>query len=192
MSKKAHPKVERLAQSMWLRAARNGDAAMLMTALSQGADPACTDENQYTALHIAAYESKPDVAKLLAKLCPLEAANCNGDTALEVAVARGHTRCAKILLKAGANPAPLKKNGKPKPWTLFHTACYLGHIKCAELLAPLLDVRALTPNGETALDLARSTRHGIEPQIEALIRKIERDEIAKAAIEGAPHKRPSL
>jgi hypothetical protein len=81
-----------------------------------------------------------------------------GHTALHVACARGHTACARILLKAEQNPESVHvANGVG--WTPLHSACSRDQSACARMLLTLgARQGAVTRSGMTALHLAVAYR----------------------------------
>ena len=81
-----------------------------------------------------------------------------GHTALHVACARGHTACARILLKAELNPESVHvANGVG--WTPLHSACSRDQSACARMLLTLgARQGAVTRSGMTALHLAVAYR----------------------------------
>jgi hypothetical protein len=88
------------------KAVYRGDAAKIQELLSKGADP--NKKNRYnkdTPLHLAAFYSQLEAAKLLIE----NGADVNvkgGCTPLHIAVANGDSAMVRLLLEKGADPDP--------------------------------------------------------------------------------------
>jgi uncharacterized protein len=135
-------------------AAVNNDARAITKLAARGVNANTAFENGNRALHLAALENTQDAMAALIKTpgIELDAQNAAGETALMLAIIRGHTRIAQALLAAGAQ---LNKPG----WAPLHYAASTGNNAVVKLL---LDKYALidaqSPNGTTPLMMA--ARHG--------------------------------
>jgi uncharacterized protein len=85
------------------RDSHEGRPDAVMTLLTNGADPRCTDAAGNTPMHYAALAARPIVAALLCDAeAPLEAINREGLTPLGVACAAANWELARFLLERGA------------------------------------------------------------------------------------------
>ena len=89
------------------KATYRGDAVKIQALLSKGADPNKRNSyNKQTPLHLAAFYSQLEAAKLLIE----NGADVNTDsrkcTPLHIAVANGDSAMARLLLEKGADPDP--------------------------------------------------------------------------------------
>lgn len=91
----------------------NTTLEMATALLKSGADPN-SQSNGFTALHWSAYKNNHALAALLVahKGIKIDAIDADGETALMLAVARGSTEIAELLLKAGANPHIKNEQGQ--------------------------------------------------------------------------------
>ena len=96
----------------------NGQTETVKTLIAAKANLEVTDDNGWTALHIAAQNGHSETVKILAKAlieleANLDAKNNNGWTALHFAAEKGHTEIVEILANLGADlEAQMKKNGQ--------------------------------------------------------------------------------
>jgi hypothetical protein len=89
------------------RDSHQGRPDAVMTLLTNGADPRCTDAAGNTPLHYAAISATPIVAALLCDAAaPIEAVNRDGHTALGMAAAAGNRDLVRFLLEHGAKIEP--------------------------------------------------------------------------------------
>lgn len=146
-----------------LSSARLGDTRQLVDLLDRGIDVNTVDEQGNTLLILAAREGNADTVESLLKYRPsLGQRNLAGDSALMLAVLRGHDKVAAQLLAAGA---PVNQEG----WAPLHYAAFEGHLDLVErLIAAGAAIDALAPNKSTALMLA--ARNGHIDAVRALIR----------------------
>lgn len=146
-----------------LSSARLGDTRQLTGLLDRGVDPNTVDENGNTLLILAAREGNADTVEGLLKYrVALGQRNLAGDSALMLAVLRGHDKVVALLLAAGA---PVNHDG----WTPLHYAAFEGRLELAErLLAAGATIDALAPNKSSALMLA--ARNGHIDVVRALLR----------------------
>lgn len=137
-----------------LNSARMGDTRQLSTLLARGIDPDTVDAQGNSLLILAAREGYADtVASLLQYRPKLGWRNLAGDSALMLAVLKGHEKVVDLLLEAGA---PLEHDG----WAPLHYAAFEGRLAILDkLLARGAKIDALTPNRATALMLAARNGH---------------------------------
>ncbi|KAG2489257.1 hypothetical protein HYH03_012277 [Edaphochlamys debaryana] len=114
-----------------------------------------TESRPYTPLHLAARRNDAKaVGALITAGADKEASGEDGETPLCVAAESGHTDVVKALLEAGANTEATCRGHTP-----LHLATRGGHAGAVRaLLAAGARREALTTDGQTALDLARSAR----------------------------------
>jgi ankyrin repeat protein len=87
------------------RDSHQGRPDAVMTLLTNGADPRCTDSEGNTPLHFAALAAQPIVAALLCDaVAPIDAVNREGQTPLAIAAAAGNAELLRFLLSRGARP----------------------------------------------------------------------------------------
>ncbi|MDI3489060.1 MAG: uncharacterized protein PWP11_337 [Thauera sp.] len=137
-----------------LSAATSGDAKALSSLLHRGIDPDTVDSNGNTLLILAARDGRiAAVEALLQYRARINYRNAAGDTALMLAVLRGHEDTARVLIKAGA---AVNQEG----WTPLHYAAFEGReALLKDLVAAGADVNAPAPNLATPLMLAARNGH---------------------------------
>jgi ankyrin repeat protein len=155
-------KVEKSAEGLGLfEAAAVGNAEAVRKQLA--GDRASIDEggsDGFTALHLAAYFGRLEVARLLLGLGAdrnAVAVNETRVTPLHSAVAGGHRDVAGLLLAHGASPNAVQHGG----WTPLHSAARAGD----EGIVDMLLLRGADPTrksdeGLTAIDMAEAGGHG--------------------------------
>ena len=116
-------------------------------------------EQRWTALHMAAYMNRAEVAHVLLEAgAQLEAMGAKGDTALHVAAAGGNAETVRVLLAAGAeleNTLVDPDNEDFKRWTALHLAAYLNRAEVAHVLLEAgAQLEAVCTQGRTALHAA--------------------------------------
>lgn len=138
-----------------LSSAITGDASQLVELLNRGIDPNTVDAQGNTLLILAAREGQIEaVEALLRYRVRIDYRNLAGDSALMLAVLRGHDQVARALLKAGAQ---VNHDG----WAPLHYAAFEGREGLLEsLLTAGADVNARAPSQATALMLAARNGHG--------------------------------
>lgn len=129
------------------------DLQICRSLLKSGADPCIANKMGSTALHIAAFHGRADVARLLIRA----GANVNhrdrhGHGPLTCAISRNHRNVATLLLENGADP-------RLQPEALGVAACE-GHLQFVEkLIENGWDVHSKSHQGRTPLQHARNRKH---------------------------------
>ncbi|CAK9098923.1 Ankyrin-3 (ANK-3) (Ankyrin-G) [Durusdinium trenchii] len=110
-----------------------------------------------TALHLACHEGYLDLVQILLHVgADPVAKDSDGNTALLVALKRGHQKCVTLLLKAAA-----KENWGIKPDDALHLACQNGYSDMVQTLLDVgADLGAKDSDGNTALLVALKRGHG--------------------------------
>lgn len=137
-----------------LKAARLGDTQQLVNLLARGLDPDTVDASGNTLLILAARDGNAETVEALLKYRPrIGYRNLAGDSALMLAVLRGHAAVVDVLLAGGA---PLNHDG----WTPLHYAAFEGRLEILDrLIAAGAQIDALAPNKSDALMLAARNGH---------------------------------
>ena len=137
-----------------LSAATLGDPKALVQLLDRGIDPDTVDAQGNTLLILAAREGQTAVVEALLKYrVRINQRNPMGDSALMLAVLRGHDDAARALVKGGAT---VNHEG----WTPLHYAAFEGREAILDtLFAAGADVNAKAPNLATPLMLAARNGH---------------------------------
>jgi uncharacterized protein len=135
-------------------AAINNSARTITQLTARGTDVNAAYENGYRAVHFAAAENSPEALAALLKIpsLQLDVTNALGETALMLAIIRGHRGIVDALLAAGAQ---VNKPG----WAPLHYAASVGNDGLVKLLLDKYAfIDAQSPNGTTPLMMA--ARHG--------------------------------
>lgn len=137
-----------------LSSARLGDTRQLVDLLNRGIDPNTIDEQGNTLLILAANGGHVRTVEAILPYRPnVSQRNLAGDSALMMAVLRGHEEVVEILLKAGAE---VNHDG----WTPMMYAAFEGRLNLVErFLASGADVNRLAPNQSNALMFAARNGH---------------------------------
>ena len=129
------------------------DLKICRSLLKSSADPRIANKMGSTALHIAAFHGRADVARLLIRA----GANVNhrdrlGHGPLTCAISRNHKNVAILLLENGADP-------RLQPEALG-VAAWDGHLQFVEkLIENGWDVHSKSHQGRTPLQHARNRKH---------------------------------
>ena len=129
------------------------DLQICRSLLKSGADPSFANKMGGTALHIAAFHGRADVAQLLIRA----GANVNhrdrhGHGPLTCAISRNHKNVATLLLENGADP-------RLQPEALG-VAAWEGQLRFVEMLIENgWDVHSKSHQGRTPLQHARNRKH---------------------------------
>jgi ankyrin repeat protein len=136
------------------QAAEGGDAQALAHAIDEQGytDLAATDNDHYTALHLAAGMGHEEVVRaLLDRGAPISAVDENGEQPLHLASHLGHTAIVELLLASGADANAASNSG----YTPLHMAAEQGQVEALRvLLGAGADVAAATEQGTTPLHWA--------------------------------------
>lgn len=137
-----------------LSSASLGDSRQLAGLLERGIDPNTVDAQGNSLLILAAREGQLATVETLLKYRPrIDYRNQAGDSALMLAVLRGHEDVARALLEAGAA-------ANHEGWAPLHYAAFEGREGILDaLFAAGADVNASAPNKATALMLAARNGH---------------------------------
>ncbi|MGD9872124.1 MAG: ankyrin repeat domain-containing protein [Thauera sp.] len=137
-----------------LSAARLGDSRQLADLLDRGIAPDTVDKQGNSLLILAAREGQLGAVDTLLKYrARIDYRNLAGDSALMLAVLRGHAAVAEKLIEAGA---AVNNDG----WAPVHYAAFEGREALLErLVAAGADVNAPAPNKGTALMFAARNGH---------------------------------
>ena len=129
-------------------AAYLGDVdAIKILLIEDNAEVNAGDDDEWTALHLAAEKGHVDVAKVLIQNgADVNAVDKDKETALHVAAENEHADVAKVLIQNGADVNAVPKN----KWTALHRASRNGHVDVAKvLLQNGADVHAVTKKKST-------------------------------------------
>jgi ankyrin repeat protein len=114
----------------------------------------------FTALHLAAFFGKAEVARLLLEhgaRVDVYTRNPFANQPLHAAAAGRHIEVCRVLLAAGADVNATQHGG----YTPLHEAAQHGDVEMSELfLSAEADPDLVTDAGETAADLASAAGHG--------------------------------
>lgn len=137
-----------------LSSARLGDTRQLVDLLNRGIDPNTIDEQGNSLLILAAGGGHAGTVTAILQYRPnVSHRNLAGDSALMLAVLRGHEEVVDLLLEAGAE---LNHDG----WTPLMYAAFEGRLAMVEkFLQRGADVNALAPNQSNALMFAARNGH---------------------------------
>ncbi len=113
----------------------------------------------FTALHLAAFFGKPEVAKMLIDAgasVDTYTTNAFANQPLHSAAAGRHLEVCRVLLAAGANVDATQHGG----YTPLHEAAQHGDVEMVELfLSAGADPAVTVPDGATPADLAEGAGH---------------------------------
>jgi ankyrin repeat protein len=171
------------AQDALVAAARNGNHAAALAALSERADPNQTEPDGTTPLHWAVHNGDAElVAKLIAAGANVNATNDYGASPMSEAAVAADVNVLKALLAAGANVESANADGQ----TALMVVARGGNVAAAELLiAHGANVNAREQRkGQTALMwavaqskpamVALLLKHGADPEARSNVNHWER------------------
>ncbi len=138
------------------KAVAEGQGRIAWYLLSRGAAPDYTGTDGVTPLMLAAAQGdRPMVRLLLSAGAEVNARDANGQTPVMLAARAGHLAVMRVLLSAGAN-VNVAQGGR----SLLMQVVASGDLLTTEaLLAAGADVNYRSPEGQTALGLARAIRN---------------------------------
>ena len=143
----------------FFEAAAVGDTSVVRRKLAEQTEIEDPSNDGYTALHLAAYFGRLEVARLLLEHGADPNAPAHNDsrvTPLHSAVSARHRDLAGLLLALGASANAVQKGG----WTALHSAAHNGD----EATVDLLLLRGADPtrpsdDGRTPIDMAAAGGH---------------------------------
>lgn len=140
-----------------IKAVKNGDAAMVQTLLSKGADANAQDEWTNAALAWAVMNDHLDCATvLLEKGADVNIKSFRELSPLHLATNNGSLQMVKLLLANGADV----NAGDSYQWTALMNAIYLGSSELVEILLKSgADVNVKNYQGRTSLFIAENLGH---------------------------------
>ncbi|KAJ3589654.1 hypothetical protein NHX12_010497 [Muraenolepis orangiensis] len=139
-------------------ACQHGQEHVVRVLLSRGADVHIRGRDNWTALHLAAWQGHLGIGKLLVKQAgaDVDGRTADGRTPLHLASQRGQYRVARILIELGADTR-LTSAGANAP---LHVAAKTGHTSTSRLLVKhQADLHGRNAQGHTALHLAAQLGH---------------------------------
>ena len=143
--------------------AAGGFTAVLQELISKfNYDPASSDEDGNTVLHIAAQHGQYKIAKFVinnhSNQCPIDHRNCRGLTALHYACMHGYARIVKLIVNKALGDKDEKALVDEDGNTLLHIAAQHGRHEIAELLftdySNQCPINHRNSRGQTALHCA--------------------------------------
>lgn len=140
------------AQTLLLKAAKNGDELGVQLLLDEGADTEAKNSGGETPLHSAAIRGQEGIVRLLLDNgADTKAKNSEGETPLHFAVFLRHEGIVRLLLNNGAETEAKNSEGK----TPLHFAVFFGNGGIVRLLLNNgADMKACNLKGETPLHSA--------------------------------------
>ena len=139
-----------------LTAVRNNQEQTALALLRYGANPNLGDAEGVTPLMVAAEKGHTTLAKyLLAGQARVNKTNDDGQTPVSLAARAGNLAMVKLLLSAGGN-VNIERNGR----SLLMQVVGNNDLLMAQVLIDAgADVNYISPQGKTALDVARSNNN---------------------------------
>ena len=132
-------------------AVKMGNIEIAQVLLAAGGDPDAPDGNGGCPLDYAAFDNRPDLARLLLQYNAHINVEMGGSTPLDLAVARGNLEAAKLLIDNGGDVRRVYPSGR----TPLHIAANNGNTAMVGLLIDRgADADALDLVGLSPLDLA--------------------------------------
>jgi uncharacterized protein len=141
-----------LARSHWLvDAVKAGNVEIAKVLLAAGGDPDAPDSTGACPLDYAAFDNRPDLARLLLEYNAHINVEMGGSTPLDLAVARGNLEAAKLLIDNGGDVRRVYPSGR----TPLHIAALKGNTEMVKLLIDRgADVDKRDAVGMSSLDVA--------------------------------------
>ncbi|MBR8537035.1 ankyrin repeat domain-containing protein [Carboxylicivirga sediminis] len=142
----------------YFQAALEGDLDKVKAAIGSGIDINAMDENQHSALMLAAYNGHHHIVSvLLENGAEIDAVDGMNRTALMFASTGPFTQAVDVLIQAGAN---VNATDNEEQWTPVMMAASEGQLEVVKLLvANGADLSMVDVDGESSLDFAQSKGH---------------------------------
>lgn len=107
--------------------ARRGDIKSLRNLIKKGCSVDVPDNRGWMPIHEAAFSSSAQCLQLLISSAPsksyVKSKTFEGETALHLAAKRGSVQCAKLLLRAGADPSDLTNDETTPLFLAVESGC---------------------------------------------------------------------
>jgi ankyrin repeat protein len=123
--------------------------------LAQGSAATRRNNNNDSALHLAAFHGHADVAAVFLTAEAQTLRNFSGDTPLTLAAFSGHAAVVKMLLHAGSDSRSVNGNDD----SALHLAAFNGNAEIVALFVDVVDVGAKNKSGDTPMTLACYAGH---------------------------------
>ena len=148
---------ERPSNERLFEAVNRSDAELVRTLISAGVDVNARDNNDWTAIHLAARQPRLEtVLNLISAGADVNARSAGGWTPVHEAARWGRTSTISALISAGADVNAQNTWG----WTPAHSAARWGQtISISTLISAGADVDARNRNMERPYDLAMKAGH---------------------------------
>lgn len=138
------------------KAVAEGHGQIAWYLLSRGASPDYTGSDGVTPLMVASADGDRRLVQLLLSAgADVNAQGRDGQTPVLLAARAGHLAVVRVLLSAGAN-VNVSQDGRS---LLMHIVASGDLLTAEALLAAGADVNYRSPDGQTALDMARAIRN---------------------------------
>ncbi|TRX71629.1 ankyrin repeat domain-containing protein [Carboxylicivirga sp. M1479] len=143
---------------LYFQSALDGNIGPVEEAIKQGVDIEVRDQNNYTALMLAAYNGHHHIIKLLLdKGAQIDAKENLNRTALMFASTGPFVQAVELLIQSGAEVNAFDNH---ENWTPVMFAAGEGQLEVVKLLiANGADLSMLDTDGESSLDFAKSKGH---------------------------------